>query len=373
MALNDRRVTLCYQFNSEHYSRVDLNACVGRAVREANEDGGADYNIKYEDIGDGLRDGLIPTNIELTIQNANIVIFEVSDANPNVLYELGLAKGQNKKCILIRRKNARPLPFDVTQYFYLEYEEGELKNLHSLIAQEIKKGVEAAPGDSVVSRLDPDIVKAILSERLTPIRRTDDIVDRIEKMVDACRETFYYIGSVGLLTTEKNWPRVVYEKLAQKPSCRIIYPQSLIELHDQGEGVEYLQEYCFWLARFYDIVKTTGLQLYSSPEAGTWKGGMCLLVSDDDTVLVATGAVLTLNRQGVLIKDKEVASVFKAYGQRVAEHSTRLHPEHFGKYFSMSTTLTSLPDSIEEAIGQSDASIVRKACDEYVRNEVSKL
>lgn len=40
------------------------------------------------------------------IQNSDVFIADITDNNPNVLYEYGFARGQNKHCILLRKKTA---------------------------------------------------------------------------------------------------------------------------------------------------------------------------------------------------------------------------------------------------------------------------
>jgi nucleoside 2-deoxyribosyltransferase len=47
----------------------------------------------------------IITDILNKIQNSDIFIADITDNNPNVLYEYGFARGQNKNCILLRKKS----------------------------------------------------------------------------------------------------------------------------------------------------------------------------------------------------------------------------------------------------------------------------
>jgi molecular chaperone HtpG len=75
-------------------------------------------------LGEEHMPGDIPREIVEGIAQASVVVFDVSEASPNVYYELGLAHGYNKvsHTILIRNKNAPdPLPFDTRQYRVLEY------------------------------------------------------------------------------------------------------------------------------------------------------------------------------------------------------------------------------------------------------------
>lgn len=51
-----------------------------------------------------------------TIYNADVIIADLTELNPNVMYELGIAHGFNKKTIIITRDDLIKLPFDLKQY-----------------------------------------------------------------------------------------------------------------------------------------------------------------------------------------------------------------------------------------------------------------
>lgn len=50
------------------------------------------------------------------IYNADVVLADLTDLNPNVMYELGIAHCLNKKTIVITRDELSKLPFDLKQY-----------------------------------------------------------------------------------------------------------------------------------------------------------------------------------------------------------------------------------------------------------------
>lgn len=50
------------------------------------------------------------------IYNADVIIADLTELNPNVMYELGVAHGFNKKTIIITRDDLSKLPFDLKQY-----------------------------------------------------------------------------------------------------------------------------------------------------------------------------------------------------------------------------------------------------------------
>jgi len=65
--------------------------------------------------------GLILADIIKQINESRLIIAEISQANPNVFYELGYAHALNKQTILIAEK-ATKLPFDVSPFRTLFYE-----------------------------------------------------------------------------------------------------------------------------------------------------------------------------------------------------------------------------------------------------------
>lgn len=66
--------------------------------------------------------GLIIADIERQIDEAKFVIAEITPPNPNVYYEVGYARSKNKPTILLADKRIEKLPFDVSPFRTLFYE-----------------------------------------------------------------------------------------------------------------------------------------------------------------------------------------------------------------------------------------------------------
>lgn len=64
--------------------------------------------------------GIIIDNIFESIRSSKVVIADITEKNPNVYYELGLAHAMNKTVVLISQ-NVSDLPFDIQQHRVLEY------------------------------------------------------------------------------------------------------------------------------------------------------------------------------------------------------------------------------------------------------------
>jgi hypothetical protein len=67
--------------------------------------------------------GIIFEDIKQQIENASIVIAEISAPNQNVYYELGYAHALNKPTILLARRSQELLPFDIRSYRVIFYDD----------------------------------------------------------------------------------------------------------------------------------------------------------------------------------------------------------------------------------------------------------
>jgi len=76
------------------------------------------------------------------IDKATIIIAELTDKNPNVCYEVGVAHGKKKNVILLT-KSASEIPFDLKNKNHLIYE-----NINDLEKKLIKRLQAARTGDS---------------------------------------------------------------------------------------------------------------------------------------------------------------------------------------------------------------------------------
>jgi hypothetical protein len=87
--------------------------------------------------------GIIFQDIQREIEQAEIVIAEITPANPNVFYELGYAHALHKPTILLARRESQ-LPFDIRSYrvvFYNDTIGGKAE-----VEQSLRKHLEAIAG-----------------------------------------------------------------------------------------------------------------------------------------------------------------------------------------------------------------------------------
>ncbi|HHT9106358.1 MAG TPA: hypothetical protein ACFYD7_10850 [Candidatus Wujingus californicus] len=87
------------------------------------------------------------------INIADITVFDISENNPNVLVEVGIAKGNGKHVVLLKNEQAKkdhPLPSDLSPFIYLPY-----ANAERLVSKRIVKGLSGAFTHFVKSKHDP--------------------------------------------------------------------------------------------------------------------------------------------------------------------------------------------------------------------------
>ena len=81
------------------------------------------FSDRYEFSHAGQEDNQqnILADIIPPIYEADVVLADLTNLNPNVMYELGIAHSLNKKTIIITRDKPSSLPFDLKQYRVKEY------------------------------------------------------------------------------------------------------------------------------------------------------------------------------------------------------------------------------------------------------------
>lgn len=138
---NEHTVFLGYQFKSNYCRQVDLLSCIQLAVNIANQDLNKDgLKLSFKRVGsnEGLH---ISCEICEQISDASICIFEISDKNPNVLFELGLAAG--KEIILLKHINSPDVPSDLSGIKYVNYhDEDSLEGLEILLAKRMYDSIK---------------------------------------------------------------------------------------------------------------------------------------------------------------------------------------------------------------------------------------
>lgn len=81
---------------------------------------------------DDLQDtSTISFSVQNAIQNADIIIADLSGQNPNVFYEVGFAHALGKQIVLLSQE-PRSIPFDLSHYHVLLYRLDNIKSIYNL-------------------------------------------------------------------------------------------------------------------------------------------------------------------------------------------------------------------------------------------------
>jgi len=134
------KIFVGYEFSSrsKSYERTELESMIENAVDSVKTD---IHNVDLVlDCNDSKYGEPLLKEIIEKIKNCDIAIFEISDNNPNVMFELGIAYGIGKYIIILKnRKTIRknPIPSDLRGIYRGEYE-GPIANIRGRLANSIK-------------------------------------------------------------------------------------------------------------------------------------------------------------------------------------------------------------------------------------------
>ena len=98
-----------------------------------------DYKVIRGD--DFYHSGLIIEDITRSIRESSLIIADVTENNPNVFYEVGFAHGIGKTTILLSDRKRGPLPFDISGFRTLFYDNSI--GGKSAVEERLRKHLEA--------------------------------------------------------------------------------------------------------------------------------------------------------------------------------------------------------------------------------------
>lgn len=124
-------IGLMYQHKSKHYSTIWLKNKISEARHESEDELKKEFpncNIKIKDInaeiGKKPQVTTIKDIVSCLVTELDLVIFEFSDNNPNVLIEFGIRLNSKKPFLIIKNKKAKTeLPSNVRNELYITYSE----------------------------------------------------------------------------------------------------------------------------------------------------------------------------------------------------------------------------------------------------------
>lgn len=136
------------------------------------------------------RSGIIPEQISQALREAELVIADLTEKNPNVMYEVGVRQALGKPIISIAQ-DIQGLPFDISHYRTIEYHPSDIESIaecRKLLAEYVRKLVVTAapsaseePLEGLERRFEIGLenVYRILGELVPRFEQTTNKVDKL--------------------------------------------------------------------------------------------------------------------------------------------------------------------------------------------------
>ena len=133
-----KTIFMAMEYKSEQIV-ADYNAALRRAAHTLNNMGGNIVVEPYTIMTGRGKSFSITADIYRKIEECAVFIADTTEANPNVMYELGIAYSKKKPIILVREKNKKKkVPSDIISDYYYSFDGmGELEKLFITHIKEI--------------------------------------------------------------------------------------------------------------------------------------------------------------------------------------------------------------------------------------------
>jgi len=116
------KVFVGYQINSEYHDTKELKETIFKVKKNIEEEfSNIELDIKFGEFGAGK---VLFNEVLNAIKECEIAIFDISENNPNVLIEVGMAYGNNKQVVLLKNELSKErfrVPTDISAFVYVPY------------------------------------------------------------------------------------------------------------------------------------------------------------------------------------------------------------------------------------------------------------
>jgi len=145
----------------------EFNKIYKYGIKKAVEDSGYEC-LRADELARG---GNILSNIVRKINSSQLIIVDMTEQNANIMYELGLAHGLKKDTIIMVR-DIKDVPFDLSAYHIITYDNPNDLESGALLQENIKDAIKSfedktqALGNPVIEylserELEPEIIKQL--------------------------------------------------------------------------------------------------------------------------------------------------------------------------------------------------------------------
>ncbi|WP_192891109.1 hypothetical protein [Vibrio bathopelagicus] len=164
------------------------------------------------------KSGSITTQVIEHVINAELVIANLSELNPNVMYELGLRHAARKPVISLAVDGTR-LPFDISDertIFYKDDMAGVMKLRETLLSMARLAVKDEEPDNPVYRAMTHKVMKEVASNETVDGQLGKYLIDRIDKME-------------SLITASQRRISSDYDKIAPARKAKVVYEFSFDE------------------------------------------------------------------------------------------------------------------------------------------------
>ena len=131
---------MAMQYKSEQIVS-DYNGALQRAVTTLNNMGANVELVAYPIMTGEGKSINITADIYEKIENCSVFLADTTEANPNVMYELGIAYNKKKPIIMVREKGKHiKVPSDIISEYYYSFD--GMTELENLFAKHIRTIME---------------------------------------------------------------------------------------------------------------------------------------------------------------------------------------------------------------------------------------
>lgn len=189
------KIFVGYKIDSEYHDINKLKEALGIVKKEVESK--ANNWIEFQYGGEFSAGQFLFSEVLSAIRNCEIAILDISENNPNVLIEVGMAYGNNKFVVLLKNKLSNKqyeIPSDIGAFIYILYENNEaLTDIDTCnrVAQSVLNYLKAIP------------IPILFFKSLWGFNENDAVyivcpeLEEPEKRQEPEEEEFLYLGKYG--------------------------------------------------------------------------------------------------------------------------------------------------------------------------------
>lgn len=177
-----------------------------------------------------FRAGLITKDIFDGIGNAEIVLADLTEANPNVYYELGIAHRERKPVILTAQHIEQDIRFDVKALRCIEYNPGQDVFWNDKLRDDLKRAISETLAEPLSSIATPWL--GLVVEQKGSHVKSEEVPEQLSKILDVVTSLHAQIArqpSFKMLESKFLEERSVLMRRLQEMETRFAEQQMLLQ------------------------------------------------------------------------------------------------------------------------------------------------